>query len=116
MTLDLWRLSDVMEPRGRVSLEAAVGLAMTNGHSAVAIDHRLKRLIESDGARATEQIISRELLSLLSRRFLVRMSAGVTDTDLAVQFDDTGRFILSQGQAVADDPVRPAALAYAVEA
>ncbi len=78
---------------------------------------RLGPAMEADGLTPSqEQIILREAPTRHSRRFLERVSAGVTDTGLAVQFDDTGRFILSQGQAVPDDPVRPAAPAYAAEA
>ena len=46
------------------------------------------------GARAVEQMISRELLPLLSRHFLERLGAGLRTSSLRVVLDANGRFVL----------------------
>jgi type VI secretion system protein VasG len=53
------------------------------------------------GARAVEQMISRELLPLLSRHFLERLGGGQRTSFLRVSLDEGGRFTVSaagQGQ------------------
>ena len=49
------------------------------------------------GARAVEQMISRELLPLLSRHFLESLGAGVRTSSLRVSLDAEGRFVLTSG-------------------
>ena len=71
------------------------------------------------GARAVEQIIARELLPLLSRHFLGRLSGGdARSVTVRVALDDDGRFVLHNGnemtesqtvmQPLADARVEPA--------
>ncbi len=54
MTIDLRRLIDILEPSVQITLEAAVALAMTNGHATVGIGHWLKRLVDAAGPVARE--------------------------------------------------------------
>ncbi len=69
------------------------------------------------GARAVEQIIARELLPLLSRRFLERMGSEAVRAGVTVALGDTGRFVLLEGDAaVGPNPEAEAAFAYAAEA
>ncbi len=56
------------------------------------------------GARAVEQMISRELLPLLSRHFLETLGSGVRTSSLRVSLDGEGRFVLAAGgQAESDN-------------
>ena len=56
------------------------------------------------GARAVEQMISRELLPLLSRHFLETLGSGTRTSSLRVSLDGDGRFVVSAGgQAETDN-------------
>ena len=68
------------------------------------------------GARAVEQMISRELLPLLSRHFLERLGGGVRTSLLRVSLGEDGRFVLTQTvPATAPEP-SPGAPVETVEA
>ena len=71
------------------------------------------------GARAIEQIIARELLPLLSRHFLERTGEGASASGLHVQLSDTGRFVVAEEPAAAEDAALSSSgdtFAYAAEA
>ena len=100
----------------RVRLRAAEAWHVELTFDAALVRHIAERAAGVEiGARAIEQIIARELLPLLSRRFLGWTATGVADASLHVQLSDTGHFVLSREAEAVVAPTHPAteALEYA---